>query len=63
MMISKPIVGGVLISLLFVGTGCGQKGALVLPNEPAAQNRASLPQVLRPAGASAPAPAASAPAR
>jgi predicted small lipoprotein YifL len=45
---------------------CGQKGDLFLPTEPAAQNRATLPQTLRP-GAGAPAtsaaPAASTPVR
>jgi predicted small lipoprotein YifL len=30
-------------------TACGQKGALTLPKEPAAQGRAALPQVLKPA--------------
>ena len=28
--------------------GCGQRGALYLPTEPAAQDRASLPQILTP---------------
>ncbi|MBU3653734.1 MAG: hypothetical protein FGM44_11705 [Limnohabitans sp.] len=27
---------------------CGQRGALYLPTEPAAQDRASLPQILTP---------------
>ncbi|MFT3812432.1 MAG: lipoprotein [Acidovorax sp.] len=35
--------------------GCGQKGPLYLPNEPAAQGRATLPQTLDPSR-SAPAP-------
>lgn len=43
-------------------SGCGQKGPLYLPTEPAAAQRATLPQTLIPGvGASAPAPAASAP--
>jgi len=28
--------------------GCGQRGALYLPTEPAAQDRATLPQILTP---------------
>jgi predicted small lipoprotein YifL len=49
------IVGLACVVLL---TACGQKGALVLPKEPAAQNRATLPQVLNPASpASSPASA------
>ncbi|MDB5731821.1 MAG: hypothetical protein JWQ03_1716 [Variovorax sp.] len=45
-------------------TGCGQAGALYLPTEPAAANRATLPQTLIPAlperdkAASSPSPAA-----
>jgi predicted small lipoprotein YifL len=37
--------------------GCGQKGPLFLPTEPAAANRASLVDTLRP-GTEAPAPVA-----
>ncbi|MGE0330490.1 MAG: hypothetical protein AB7P37_07330 [Ramlibacter sp.] len=33
--------------------GCGQKGALYLPTGPAAANRATLPETLRPAGTTA----------
>jgi predicted small lipoprotein YifL len=29
-------------------TGCGQRGPLYLPTEPAAQDRATLPQILTP---------------
>ncbi len=51
----KLIVGFASLVALFA---CGQKGALVLPREPAAQNRATLPQVLNPASpASVPATA------
>jgi predicted small lipoprotein YifL len=45
MMKFKWIVG---LAALLVMVACGQKGALVLPQEPAAQNRATLPQVLNP---------------
>lgn len=38
------IVGGALLGLI----GCGQTGALYLPAEPAAANRATLPQSLWP---------------
>jgi predicted small lipoprotein YifL len=44
----KPIVGASLLACSLLAA-CGQKGALVLPKEPAAQNRATLPQVLNPA--------------
>ncbi|WP_304303917.1 lipoprotein [Pseudacidovorax intermedius] len=46
-------------------SACGQRGALYLPTEPAAAQRATLPQVLTGSGnkaAPAPADAASAPA-
>jgi predicted small lipoprotein YifL len=39
------------IGLVLVGAGvsaCGQKGALYLPTDPAAKDRATLPQVLTP---------------
>ncbi|AVO43054.1 MAG: lipoprotein [Simplicispira suum] len=35
---------------------CGQRGPLYLPSEPAASQRASLPQTLLPAAVSAPPP-------
>jgi predicted small lipoprotein YifL len=39
--------------------GCGQKGDLFLPTEPAAADRATLPQIIVPGGpATAPAPPA-----
>jgi predicted small lipoprotein YifL len=50
-------------------TGCGQRGPLYLPTEPAAANRATLPDLIRPGSrtpndtAVAPAAAASAPER
>lgn len=49
---------------VLVLAGCGQRGPLYLPTEPAAANRATLPQVLTPGGpptAPAPAPAPGAP--
>ncbi len=39
-------------------TGCGQKGALFLPNTPESAGRATLPQTLNPWHKSAPAPQA-----
>jgi predicted small lipoprotein YifL len=48
------------IACTFSLWGCGQKGALYLPAEPAAQNRATLPQAINPLAPSAPASAASA---
>jgi predicted small lipoprotein YifL len=41
--------------------GCGQKGPLFIPTDPAAQNRASLTETIRPAAATPPASPASAP--
>ncbi len=38
--------------------GCGQKGDLYLPTTPAAANRATLPETLRPAGTTTPPAAA-----
>ncbi|NJM43219.1 MAG: hypothetical protein HC858_03095 [Brachymonas sp.] len=67
------IVGVGLLALL--GAGCGQKGPLTQPTDAAAQNRATLPQVLNPsrpasspqtpssATSSTPASPASAPSR
>jgi predicted small lipoprotein YifL len=40
---------------------CGQKGTLFLPTEPAAQGRATLPEIIRPATATPPASPSSAP--
>jgi predicted small lipoprotein YifL len=41
-------------------SGCGQKGPLYLPTEPAAAQRATLPQTLDPRASSAPSPATAA---
>jgi predicted small lipoprotein YifL len=49
----KTIVGAASLALLLIVAACGQKGPLTLPTEPAAQNRATLPQVLSPAVPSA----------
>jgi hypothetical protein len=38
------LAGGMASGLI----GCGQRGALYLPTEPAAQDRATLPQILTP---------------
>jgi predicted small lipoprotein YifL len=60
-------VAGLALALSAVVLGaCGQKGPLFLPSGPAAANRATLPETLRPAGTTtAPAPTspASAPTR
>ena len=49
------------LAALAAVVGCGQRGPLYLPTDPAAANRATLPQILNPAGTStAPTPAASA---
>jgi predicted small lipoprotein YifL len=54
----------ILVSaLLAVLAACGQKGDLYLPADAAAQNRATLPQTLRPGAGTptSPAPAAASP--
>ncbi|CAA9421693.1 MAG: hypothetical protein AVDCRST_MAG51-2046, partial [uncultured Ramlibacter sp.] len=48
-----------VLAVLSLLAGCGQKGDLFLPTEPAAANRATLPQILNPAGtATSPTPPA-----
>lgn len=43
------LVSAIGLAMLGVGlTGCGQRGPLYLPTDPAAANRATLPQVLLP---------------
>jgi predicted small lipoprotein YifL len=50
---SGPWLRALAASAVLVATvGCGQRGPLYLPTEPAAANRATLPQVLNPAGTS-----------
>lgn len=66
----SPRVRAVLMVCLAAGTtglaACGQKGALYLPTDPAAGQRATLPQLLTPGGlgasSSETAPATAAPA-
>lgn len=48
--------------MLALLAGCGQTGALYLPTEPAAAQRATLPQALWPVMPERPKPAAAAPA-
>jgi predicted small lipoprotein YifL len=69
------VTGHVLAACAAMLAGCGQKGALYLPNTPESQGRATLPQTLNPwhkvpaasstapAPSSAPSSAASEPAR
>jgi predicted small lipoprotein YifL len=48
---SKTLSSGLsLVAVLWLLAGCGQKGDLFLPTEPAAANRATLPQILNPGG-------------
>ena len=58
------LVSGVALAVSAMACGCGQKGALYLPDSPAAAQRASLPQTVFGGAKSTPAPAraASAPA-
>lgn len=68
--VRQILVSAIGLFALGVGlAGCGQKGPLYLPKEPAAAHRATLPQVLTPStrkgeeeAAKPPAPASSAPA-
>ena len=49
---SHKLIGALCLCLL---TGCGQQGALYLPTEPAAAQRATLPETLLPSKRPAPA--------
>ncbi|MBS0494695.1 MAG: lipoprotein [Proteobacteria bacterium] len=46
----------IALALSAVALGCGQRGPLYLPTEPAAAQRATLPETLNPAAPRAPAP-------
>ena len=47
--VRQILVSAVGLVVLGVGlAGCGQKGELYLPTDPAAANRATLPSLLRP---------------
>lgn len=57
--VRQILVIGASLTALGVGlAGCGLKGPLYLPTDPAASQRATLPQVLTPSMGSAPAVAA-----
>lgn len=63
-LVSAPLRGLVLaasgVALL---AACGQKGPLFIPTDPAARNRATLTETIRPAAATPPAgPASASPA-
>ncbi|HQQ68893.1 MAG TPA: lipoprotein [Alicycliphilus sp.] len=51
------LVRTIALALSTAALGCGQRGPLYLPTEPAAAQRATLPETLNPAAAHAPAPA------
>lgn len=47
--VREILVSAIGLAVLGVGlAGCGQRGPLTLPNDPAAANRATLPQTLLP---------------
>ena len=47
--VSQILVSAIGLAALGVGlAGCGQRGPLFLPTDPAAANRATLPQILLP---------------
>ncbi|HCL84945.1 MAG TPA: hypothetical protein DIC45_00180 [Comamonadaceae bacterium] len=60
MLTSRRILASTLCLAAAVASlaACGQRGPLYLPTEPAAAQRASLPDTLRPAPAAAVAPTA-----
>ncbi len=48
---SAPALRGACIAAVLAGAaGCGQKGSLYLPTDPAAAGRATLPQLVVPIG-------------
>ena len=49
-------------SVVALLAACGQKGPLFIPTEPAAQNRATLSETIRPAATPAASPASAPPA-
>jgi len=51
------LVRTIALALSTAALGCGQRGPLYLPTEPAAAQRATLPETLNPAASRAPAPA------
>lgn len=58
------LVSGMALAVAALAGGCGQKGALYLPDSPAAAQRASLPQTVFGGAKSTAAPApAAAPSR
>ncbi len=58
-----PALAPTLAALTLLATaGCGQRGSLYLPTDPAAADRATLPQLMNPNRIARPAQAASAPA-
>jgi predicted small lipoprotein YifL len=49
MSVRQILVSAIGLTLIGVGlSACGQKGPLYLPTDPAARNRATLPQTLTP---------------
>ncbi|PKO45503.1 MAG: hypothetical protein CVU30_01345 [Betaproteobacteria bacterium HGW-Betaproteobacteria-3] len=62
-LVSRLVLAAGAVTLVAVLAGCGQKGPLFLPKEPAAARRATLPEILSPIdipSATRPAPPASA---
>jgi len=56
-MLKVPQILVIALGLSWVGvgiTGCGQRGSLYLPTEPAAANRATLPELVIPGSRKAP---------
>lgn len=55
-LVRRLVLAGLAVVAGAAATGCGQKGALYLPTEPAAADRATLPETLstRPRSTSAP---------
>jgi predicted small lipoprotein YifL len=47
-LVSRIALAGSAAAFALLVAGCGQKGVLFLPTEPAAANRATLPETLTP---------------
>jgi len=64
-LVSTRVRAALMVCLAAATTGlaaCGQKGALYLPTDPAAVQRATLPQLLTPGGSDSSSNATTAPA-
>lgn len=47
-LVSRPVLAATMVASLAILGGCGQKGVLYHPTEPASAHRATLPETLTP---------------